>query len=146
LQKKYLCTAADKAPRRRRWYQFRLSTILVLVGILAWAMAWWPAIDYGRYFHKPTEGATRFGASISVNNKDGRFGVTGTKEVDNIGVDIYRVGQSGSIYWRKVWFLTVSPKASVCPVLALAAFLTWKLGWVIAARRKRRREEVAPIR
>jgi hypothetical protein len=30
------------APTRRRWFQFRLSTALVLVAILAWAMATQP--------------------------------------------------------------------------------------------------------
>jgi len=35
---------SDK-PGARRWYQFRLSTILVLVGIAAWAMAMRPWVE-----------------------------------------------------------------------------------------------------
>jgi len=37
-------------------------------------------------------------------------------------------------------FIAIGPRQLARPVLALVAFLTWKLGWVIVARRKRRRE------
>lgn len=41
---------------RRRWFQFRLSTALVLVAILAWEMACWPwlIVTSNSYFQGET--------------------------------------------------------------------------------------------
>ncbi len=35
----------DNTAPRRRWFQFKLSTWFVLVGILAWAMMEWPWVQ-----------------------------------------------------------------------------------------------------
>ena len=36
----------DEKPKRR-WFRFRISTVLILTAILAWGMATRPNIDYG---------------------------------------------------------------------------------------------------
>ena len=105
----------------RRWYQFKLSTILVLVGIVAWAMAYF----LKGYFITPW---FRYETPEPVkprNYDDWSFTCTlGTPDGEAIDCLL------GFVFRRGIGW----------PLLALAAFLTWKLVWVIGARRNRNRK------
>jgi len=112
----------------RRWYQFRLSTILVLVAILAWAMAcrpYWTADTLRRSTpeeHLAWHAQQSPGQIARVRQKLSQMGRLGP-------TDKFRVYFSvrGGVNPRLAW-----------PITALAVFLTWK--W-IAAKWKRRREQ-----
>jgi len=109
-----------EAKRRWRWPRFKLSTILVLVGILAWAMA-----------------------SRPLWTKEQAL-MERLKEFDSLPIYQYADGrlnspQIGTLSLR--WKLERAIDTLQWPLLALAGFLTWK--W-IAARRKRPRE-AAPL-
>jgi len=119
-QKRILQFLTQQPCIRRRWFQFKLSTTLVLVGILAWAMS------SGSYGEATWSALNR--AAPSEMYSDWAIGADGaTLELDAIlGA---RVMQA-TVY--------VSPKI-IWPLVAFAAFLSWKLGCAIAARRKPRR-------
>lgn len=122
----------DEQPRiTRRWYQFRLSTILVLVGILAWAMARRPWINWGGNGIEPDMAVPGLACQFYVH----RTGVTAWLCIYNEVPGARHLDAYG-------WWLNIGPTELIWPILALVAFLTWKLGWAIAARRKRRREAV----
>jgi len=113
---------ADNPPRR--WYQFRLSTILVLVAITAWGMACWPSSYVEAKFDKYP------GRSVWSAWFQGGVSAEGAQlQADMV---------FGTKYVQATVF--ISP-AMVWPAVALAAFLTWKLACAIAARRRRRRRE-----
>jgi len=116
----------EDKPSRRRWPRFKLSTILVLVGILAWLMAYRPQVVYSLRDLAPAgpmAGVTVFWDGALAANQD------------MICLSLnYAAGQRARNVELNVYF---TPWQAACPMLALAAFLTCK--WV-AARRKRRRE------
>lgn len=104
----------DENPPPRRWYQFRLSTILVLVAITAWVMARFVEA----YLHTPYF-ECEIGGWMEARITDWKL-VWTLKTPDGLGVDyMFYIGLRRGFGWL---------------LLALAAFLTWK--WV-AARRKR---------
>lgn len=95
-------------PRTARWYQFRLSTWLVLVAILGWAMAlkaYVKVVDpYSRGFY-PDEIVFDFKMYVPEWN------------------------------WRYFLAIALGPTSVVWPALALAAFIAWKVAWRVVERR-----------
>jgi len=114
----------------RRLPRFKLSTILVLVAILAWGMSirprWIDGIDCRRQityaeFHQRCD--------IALNSRHLPAWRQPSKPIMAMtGPPSFYIEEPGP-----------NPKLK-WPLLALAAFLIWKLGWAIVARRKRRRE------
>jgi hypothetical protein len=117
---------------RRRWFQVQLSTVFVLVGIAAWAMAIRP------YTIRKTELVfTRQGEPPRViSTFAGHYGDPGSEEWLQTGAGIpqptpgrYEMAPSNFPNPRLAW-----------PVLALGCFAAWKAGWAIVERRKARSE------
>jgi len=111
----------DEKPKRR-WFRFRLSTVLILTAILAWGMACRPRIGIN------CENLTRkFSVGYSFDDFDARDSLLA------INLVIYTTGGfiAFSIY--------VGPVAELAwPALALAAFLAWKAAWAVVERGHRR--------
>jgi len=105
--------------RRRRWPRFKLSTILVLVAIAAWGMSMRP-------FWTAREERQRQRELFMENDPPIASDDLRPYELPEFDLGVGR--RLERIATRLQW-----------PILALAAFLTWK--WV-AARRKRRWELV----
>lgn len=97
-----------KARPKRRWLQSRLSTWLVLIGILAWTMA----IQPGFWFH-------HIKAPYTQHIDDGWYG-------DFLIGRLHTNPQVPGHYWRIIYFF---PAQIRWPVLALVTFLGWKLIW-----------------
>jgi len=117
----------DTLPRRR-WYQFRLSTVLVLVAISAWAMAYWPwgksalrSFDYYQPYEPGIEGRiyVRQGLGLSLGLWRSPPHTSYRLECEHI---------PGQLMW---------------PASALIAFLTWKWTWPRVVRWRERRRERA---
>lgn len=89
----------------RRWFQFRLSTWFVLVGIVAWALVSQPFV------------------------------------VESLGP---RAGIMSGPPWDPIYVVERRPNLKlIYPALALAAFLSWKLLWLVVERRRRTQEYTA---
>lgn len=106
----------------RRWYQFRLSTILVLVGLAAWMMA--IGGPFRSDFRKITHAEWLRSGGRSTQLERDLDSLSGTGPLIN----------PTRMHWRHI---EGTASQQFWPTLALVAFLTWKLAWAIAARRKR---------
>ena len=95
----------------RRWFQFRLSTWFVLVGILAWAMMCRPWTLPARI----VEGSDVQGLTVEV--RPGDFEMAGQFRME----------------------VPMNP-ALRYPALALAALVGWRAAWAIVERRRKRSE------
>jgi len=109
---------STEAKRRWRWPRFKLSTILVLVAVAAWAMAYWP------YYEKMDP------IVAMINDAT-------TPHVPP--------HQPWSGYWgldEHLWFWKVklTVEKLLLPELALVVFLTWKGAWTLEARLAQRME------
>jgi len=127
-----------EAKRRWRWPRFKLSTILVLVGIAAWAMACRPTLDWGITTVPDSRPPGRAGIAIQTNFTSGYLVIPDLPETTFDNTAIVWFGSANRTLTTR--WISVTPKSAGWPLLALAAFLTWKLGWVIVGRRMRRRE------
>ena len=119
-----------ESPSPRRWPRFKLSTILVLIAIAAWIMTCRP---------------------LWIDGLDSRRQITHEEYMQRLeaSLDAKRLPE-----WRRppktIVAMTGPPSFYIeepgpnprlkWPLLALASFLTWKLGWAIAGRRRRNRE------
>jgi len=126
--------------RRRRWPRFKLSTILVLVAVTAWAMSMrpWAAFD-ARV--DPGLPAIHFDGSVELHGKQPMTMGNSNAQIwrkpkYNDCIEVTFTASRGAAKNRVSLF--VGPPLICWPIFALAAFLTWK--W-IAARRKRLREQ-----
>jgi len=118
--------------KRLRWPRFKLSTILVLVAILAWAMSIRPRwIDGMESWRQITHAEYMQRLEVSLNARR-------LPEWQRPPRPIMAMTGPPSFYIEEPG---PNPKLK-WPLLALAAFLTWKWAWAIVARRKRRRELV----
>ncbi|MGE0535730.1 MAG: hypothetical protein AB7O68_12195 [Pirellulales bacterium] len=106
---------------KRRWIQFRLSTWLLLVGIIGWTMALPPGLDFFHYriatphpwrvVKQPARWHVRFTVARFVSESHGDDG----------------------------WGLGLNfPDGAQWPVAALATFLVGKTAWGAIERRRRR--------
>jgi hypothetical protein len=121
----------DKNPTRR-WFRFRLSTVLILTAIVAWAMATRPiwnhrfaegrSLKYRGVYHPDLPKGAQM-VRRSTHSFRPAFTPPGlTVDVCDWQVDEKRLNQ------RLIW-----------PAIAFAAFLAWKAAWTIGPRLIRRR-------
>ena len=102
----------DETPKRR-WYQFRLSTVLILTAIVAWGMV------------------------PQLVDRDVK--ITGHKIRRPQGTQIVRtVHHTKPFPHRTETWRERSPRV-LGPALALALFLTWKAAWAVIERRREKR-------
>jgi hypothetical protein len=113
-----------------RWLRFRLSTVLILTAIAAWAMALRPSF-YVSLVHNVGAGPPNWQFALGTHspNSDGLWvawfgGAKGTPSPGRVAA-LVQIGPQPALQW---------------PVLALAAFIAWKAGWAIVARRRARPE------
>jgi hypothetical protein len=97
---------------KRRWFRFRLSTVLILTAIAAWGMAcrpWYP-------WMRPT---------VVIANEVGWEVCEPPPQLQP---------------WQspQYWAVRRINRQLLWPALALAAFLFWKAAWVVVERRRRR--------
>ena len=106
----------DEKPKHRLWYQFRLTTVLILTAILAWGMACRPFLareDYPRVetvFGDPNQP----GWWVAIG--------TGSDDPDAGGALVLRFGPMPALAY---------------PLLVLALFLAWKAACAVVERRRR---------
>jgi len=118
----------------RRWFRFRLLTVLILTAIAAWGMALRPYVDWGYGITTDTHYDSRIPVRLSA-------GLDRPGEIDPFdpeGDDADNVYLSFIVVWPKfsrIWWVSLGPKAILFPASALAAFLVWK---AIERRRARR--------
>lgn len=110
----------------RRWYQFKLSTILVLVGIAAWAMACGPWVS------KSLESWGTFGNSVGGKVEWGSTDLRFVTPNEDDSLRLHLFAQRDGLGYHLE--LSIGPQEIIWPILALAVFITWKLGWAIVAR------------
>jgi hypothetical protein len=98
----------EKPKTRRRWFRFRLSTVLILTAISAWGMATRPYVS---------------------------FYDTYESEMDFVGDFTFCKAHKWN---AEVWTVTRYRLNSrlALPALALAAFLAWKAAWAMIERRR----------
>jgi hypothetical protein len=138
------CDDRAPAPRRARshwrWLRFRLSTVLVLMAIVAWMMALKPSLDVG---------TRRFTADSRWDGKiiDFYWTMSGEDAPENAGSRF-----SGGIYTRTsaVWGgqvhtlrVVIAPRRMIWPLALFVAFLIWKAGWAIVAWRRTKHQLAA---
>jgi hypothetical protein len=109
----------DEKPKRR-WFRFRLSTVLILTAIVAWAMATRPHVILRTW--------KNFGLSPEYK----WF----------VRITAATVNPNGTFDERCMEVLI--PAMSLWPAIALAAFLAWKAAWALGPRIVRRRPSAAP--
>jgi hypothetical protein len=123
--------AMDEKPKRR-WFQFRLSTVLILTAILAWAMATRPYCwrEYTAYaVSNPAPGQrTAIGAFVSKRRSKGHMA----------WIRLVQTKTRRPLHGVCVESRLVVNPAAKWPALALFAFLTWKATWALIERRRRR--------
>ncbi len=107
------------------WFRFRLSTVLILTAIAAWAMACWPWIVTETFQGSPSY--IQLPSSIQ-------------SPADFDGAYYQWLGRRKPI-GGPLWLLTyrvdyLNPRV-LGPIAALAAFLAWKAAWVVIERRRR---------
>ncbi|MGD9647385.1 MAG: hypothetical protein AB7U73_16855 [Pirellulales bacterium] len=103
------------AKPQRRWFRFRISTVLILIAIVAWAMACWPWAAVSKRIILAT--AADIDPAISFTK------VLFSRTTPNNGPLV-----------EETW---IEPNtAAAYPALALAAFLAWKAAWAVVERRR----------
>jgi hypothetical protein len=108
----------DEKPKRR-WFRFRLSTVLILTAITAWGMARRP--DQLFHFSRATHGYVGLPATAAAPPHIGDL-------FPDRGRTYYRIDKTALI--RRLAY----------PAIALAAFLAWKAAWaMVEASTPRRR-------
>lgn len=105
----------------RHWFRFRLSTVLIVTAIMAWAMAT-PrtlTIDAGR-----SDQLERLSVCVVLGQ-------------------LFVEEPPGSPIPCRSFLVVLNPVV-IWPTLTLATFLAWKAAWAIVPQMVRRREPVAP--
>ncbi|MGE0536588.1 MAG: hypothetical protein AB7O68_16580 [Pirellulales bacterium] len=107
----------DEKPKRR-WFRFRLSTIMILTAIVAWGMATRP------YFLTRDELIVAPNAPHEVPS---HFNAKLLRSWKNAGTEFYLLR-----------YCDLNPSLG-WPASVLTAFLAWKAGWAVVERRRARR-------
>jgi hypothetical protein len=106
--------AGMDATPNRRWFRFRLSTVLILTAIVAWTMATprelWIAADH-------TDELRRIPSWLVVSKA-------------------YVEQPPGSAIVCREYAVVLNPNL-FWPLGAIAAFLAWKAAWAVVERRRR---------
>jgi len=108
---------------RRRWFQFRLSTWFVLVGVLCWALACWPWIVERQVTLKVYGGNDHW--TLDELSPNRFFG-------------FIRYIESNATKAALIERQTIPNPALIYPSLALLAFIAWKVAWLVVERRRTR--------
>ncbi|MGE0536594.1 MAG: hypothetical protein AB7O68_16610 [Pirellulales bacterium] len=124
----------------RRWLRFRLSTVLILTAIAAWAMACRP---WGQYKHD----ALSIPALTKTIHFEVRWDIPNVSSERPFPTPSNNIGFALSASFASAapvhfFSLVIGPRLVVWPALALLSFLTWKAAWTVVERR--RRQPVAP--
>jgi len=124
--------------RRRRWFQFRLTTWFVLVGILAWAMAAWPTVDF-------TDNASSHDSCLLIELSAGQNHWCGiwaeTLEYHSYVGESWKVPSEIRLVWANgdgLWLQIRAVRSLMAALLALLAFLAWKVAWLVVEWRRAR--------
>jgi len=124
-------TATTEHPQtgpRRRWYQFRLSTVLVLVAICAWAMALRPWMEWEAASFPGAADRQNIGFEIQWHGLK-----TALPDLDNtVQVSLYiTLGMPPVVHEL---YGSGGPRQLFYPALAFLTFVTWKWTWPRVAR------------
>jgi len=106
--------------KRCHWPRFKLGTILVLVGILAWVMSMRPWVTSMEELQRQID--------LRVENE---------KNLPTLGLNDsapYPKPERFDVGLR--WRLEKIASRLQLPILTLAVFLTWKIAWEVALRRE----------
>jgi hypothetical protein len=118
-------------PHKRRWFQFGLSTVLILTAIAAWAMAIKPFIvAKTELLFTPRGESPRV-----ISTFAGYYGDPGSDEWLQAGAKISQPSQGN---YTLASYNLPNPRL-IRPGLALVGFVAWKVGWAIVLWRKARR-------
>ena len=133
----------DEKPRRR-WFRFRLSTVLILTAMLAMTMAMRPQAWYG-YEHQidPFGAYKRKSIRFFIWLNDDSYpifnsAITKAGKLDNLTF----VGEmTGDSHYRNVW-LQIGPKGAYAgPAALMLVFIAWS----VVRRRRARRTTATPV-
>ena len=119
---------------KRRGFQFKLSTVLILTAIAAWGMSLSPYFEeapvtyYRQVLEVPPGAPIAYGPEVKVRNGE---------------PPPFRLGYRTPHTSRRMWQKTLAPQLRY-PFAALAVFLAWKAAWVVGPRLVRRRPSAAP--
>ena len=130
----------DEKPKRR-WFRFRLSTVLILIAILAWALACRVHIDHGGDTYSNIGFPQGIGFSVTTNHLPWVIDHIGLEDVDNVCLSASWRNQADM---HEHW-LTFTPKSVLWSPVALIAFLAWKAAWAVVERRRARRITAPPL-
>ena len=119
----------------RTWFRFRLSTLLVLMGVVAWTMSIMPIARVQEYVQviPPGESMPRMGLvrsesawAMPISIRWGRRNFRGNVMRGAVRCPAY------------VFHEAMCNRAALGPLSVLAIFLAWKIGWAVIARKTRR--------
>jgi hypothetical protein len=122
------------AKPKRRWFRFRLSTVLILTAIAAWGMSCrpWIKFDTAGGLIAPSVPYVPWNVRLDID------GVPDQLDSHTMTIEV-TYGSPRRVRW---WQAGYGPTRIVWPCLALAAFLAWKTAWAVVERR--RRQSAAP--
>lgn len=124
----------DEQPKRR-WFRCRLSTVLILTAIVAWAFACRVKFNHGGGTYSNIGSPQGIGFSVTTNHLPWALDHIGLQDVDNVCLSAsWRDQAAVHEYW-----LTFTPKSILWSPVALIAFLAWKAAWAVIERRRARR-------
>ncbi|MBX9788876.1 MAG: hypothetical protein K2Y37_08155 [Pirellulales bacterium] len=120
-----------------RSFRFRLSTVLILTAIAAWGKSLPPFLEerpvtyYRQVLEVPPGAPIAYGPEVKVRNGE---------------PPPFRHGYQTPHDSRRAWEKTLAPQLRY-PLLALAAFLSWKAAWaVVEPRREVKRLKLRPAK
>ncbi|MGE4102045.1 MAG: hypothetical protein AB7E74_08765 [Pirellulales bacterium] len=130
-------------PPKRPWFCFRISTVLILTAIVAWAMAQSPRRTSGFVFlSRSTDPAAKWEVEevFKFPRSKEEFApwhrwIRAKKRL--VSEAMRSRGPNGKHYWIEHRIAT--NRLFLAPYFALAAFLAWKAAWAVGLRLVRRR-------
>ena len=125
-----------EAQPRRRWFQFSLSTVLILTTIMAWAMATKPyIIAKTELLYTPRGELPRV-----ISTFAGQYGDPGSDEWLQAVANIPQRSKGGRY---EIASRNLPNPRLIWPGLALVGLVVWKAGRAMVVRRRARRESAA---
>jgi hypothetical protein len=119
------------SPPRRR-FQFSLSTVLILIAIVAWVLATRPYTVARTQLRFTPRGESPRVISIFA----GQYGDPGSDEWLQASAKIPQPSPGG----YEIASRNLPNPRLIWPGIALVGLIAWKAGWAMAARRRARRE------
>ena len=121
----------DEQPKRR-WFRFRLTTVLILTAIVAWGMSCFPRAYWGHTLYRGNS------FDIYLSLQIDHLHLYGIQLESALSDDLFFLAGIDSSDFGHEWWIGVSPKRVAWPALALLCFLAWKAAWTVVERRRRR--------